>query len=208
MNAKTLQPANLAELHQIVLRLMHTAPSAGRGHLINEVVSHGAFDGKLNTACGVLMKNHARNTDLLNDVRQAAILRLIERLTNDNLDYHDKGVDLFGGWLYRICRSACADAWKAMRPPGVAMQALANDQILSQCAWHPDEEHQFDKLLRAIDSITDPLLREIMLEFSSRLSLGESACRHELSRSVICRVRQKGVRLLRRFYLEEAADHR
>jgi hypothetical protein len=66
-------------------------------------------------------------------------------------------------------------------------------------------EHSLDAVFRAIASIQDPVLREVMFDFIEKMTLRESAARHKLSPSTIFRLRRKGLLQVRRFVREELA---
>ena len=205
MNAPARPPQDLEDLHRLVLKLRETAEPADRSQLANLIIDHDAFKPRFKRAFGVVMKFRAYDSHLWDDARQQANALLLARLNLEKLTYQDRGPDKFGGWIYRICRTACSDALKACLREKFQSIVLKDNQQLDQCTASEEKEHSLDKLLRGIDTISDPLLRDIMLESAppNPMTARESAILHDLSVIAVYRLRQKGKLFLRRFFREE-----
>ena len=205
MNAPARPPQDLEDLHRLVLKLQEIAQPVDRSELAKLIIDHDAFKPRFKRAFGVVMKFRAYDSHLWDDVQQQANALLLKRLKFGEFTYQDRGTNKFGGWIYRICRTACADALKACLRDKFQSIVLMDNQQLDQCEASAEEEHSLDKLLRGIDTISDPLLRDIMLEAAppNPMAARESAILHSLTMIAVYRLRRKGKEYLRRFFREE-----
>lgn len=204
MRAPEWPPLNSDELYRLFRQLFRTTSQTARSALIRQIVVR--VQPMLRAACGVMMKHCAPRDDRRNDVLQTASLLLTERLTVGNLVYHDEGPDRFRGWLYRVCRSATADAWRLCRKDCRETNLSADAHLLAQVAAPARLDHLQDRLVRAIDAIPDPSLRMLMLETLSRIPARVSARRRGVSLSAIYRMRLAGLAWLRHYFDDEPGD--
>jgi DNA-directed RNA polymerase specialized sigma24 family protein len=206
MNPPRSPPPDLVELHQVMLNLQQTHQPEARTRLANQMVGHAALGPKLVLACAVVLGHHASDSDLLDDVRQEASLRLIERFRADNLAYRDEGADRFGGWIYKVCKTACADALKACGRLWFRSIVLPGMGQMEAYPARAEGERLIDKVLRAIDAIPDPQVREIMLEYFAGDKVAVSAIRHGVSNATISRRRKAGIQFVYEYVGKDFAD--
>jgi DNA-directed RNA polymerase specialized sigma24 family protein len=191
--------ATWEDLQQLVLLLQSTHELPLRRELAAEIVDHPNFGTMLTHVCGVVLKGQARNTALFDDVRQEAVVILLERFGVGNLTYRDEGCDRFRNWVSAISCSACMDACRRLgrscRRTALVDSAFL-DRIPQESELNPAD--RLTEVLVAINGVEETLWRELLLEILAGLTLKQSAAKHGLSIGQVFRLRCEARRLLRR----------
>jgi DNA-directed RNA polymerase specialized sigma24 family protein len=207
MDAQERPTTELAELHQLFLKLRHETVDSARRRLAFEIVLHPAGEMRLKAACGAVLGRASHDLSLRSDILQAATVRLVERLTQPGLAYLDESADEFGGWLYSMCRSCCFDAWESERSPWVGETSVVDPDQLLNVAASPYQEPLWIRLLRMIGALDDPMQRIVLLHCLAGFDVNESADRLGLSARTVNRLRHEGCEVLRRIVAEELIDN-
>ena len=172
--------------------------SGDSDRLISEVLLHEASLAQLDLAVCNVLKGQARQEDLRHEVRQAAIVAVIERFRKGEIPYADRGPRKFAAWVWTVWRKACLDAWKRELNLSARNQARFD---LETCVEAPSSDDVlWDDVFSAIARLQDLTLQTIMFHWAAGLNGTESAQQMGLSISAISKRRQQGRRLLRRMF--------
>ncbi len=189
------QRAGVAPLHQEFRDLL-AGPRPFECEALHRILLHPVSRLKLQTACATVLRRTAGRRDLVADVKQEAFALVIARFQEGDIPYRDDGPARFGGWLWVLWYRACREAWRRLRPRIPECQLAfepyadeAGEDVGSDARWH--------RILTAIDGFSDRDVREVLLDLVEGVSCEESARRHGISRSTVCRRRHRGCAALR-----------
>jgi DNA-directed RNA polymerase specialized sigma24 family protein len=203
MTAPGESDRDLVEVFELFLALRRPATPAERASLVGEIVLHPATRLRMREARRVVLRDRRHNSQLWLDVLQQGNLLLIERLTGGKLTFQWEGIDQFGGWLYAICHSALVRALEHCSPQGLKGTVFSDPHDLERLPRPAEQRPLWESLFHAIETIGDPLQRDIMLEEATGITVRESAERHGLPATAIFRLREQGVLLLRELMADE-----
>jgi DNA-directed RNA polymerase specialized sigma24 family protein len=196
MIAPDLPEEALVHLHSAYLKMRDEPALARRLILVHQIILHPVFRRKLRQVVAKRTDcrgDHQRRCDIM----QEATCLLIDWLTAENAPYGDQGPDKFGGWLWTLCRRACARAVhkdQRQKRCGILSLDLSN---LTEIAAPPDLNGLRRQILDGIEALPDPEVRAALLDALLGYRIRESAERLGLSMTAVFRLREKGRHELR-----------
>jgi DNA-directed RNA polymerase specialized sigma24 family protein len=196
--------AELIELHRSFIEMRQRRSIEDRRDLSFRLVLCRASMDRLEIGA---IKCPPCRADLRADHLQEATLVLVETLSAEMLHYADQGAVEFGSWYWNACCHACLHAARRFQGEASKLIAFVDTESLSQVAAAPlAHEHPFDKLSRAIAHLPGGPIRNAILDWSAGLTVDESARRRGIPPRTVDWLRQRGRRLVRKYWATDATD--
>ena len=193
----------LLTLHQRFLEIqVHGSESAER--TIQEVFLDPIVQTKLRAAAGIVLRNRGSNCVEYADLFQEAMLILCKRMSRGVCTYRDRGPKAFEGWIWTVCYHACCEAHRKHKSSAKAECISFGHEILEEI---PDRtrmcgevcEQSFWRILNdALASIEDEQERIVLTDWAAGLDGSETSRLRGIHQRTVYRLRQAGVRKLRR----------